>query len=222
VTAIRQSLAARIRQHPQRIRDVMLSFAGILIFAGFIHHSFPLILLAIGGLAITALIIVISTKNMTISGVFGISRLDKRTLIFILAAIIFGVILGVLTRNRFELGLLPLGLTGVALTAPLVGACEELLFRGYIQGHTRPLGIFFSIVIATSMHTIYKLLIILTLALPLQFDFLFLIFWTFIGGLLFGILRELSGSSIPPVIAHAIFDVVVYGGLATAPVWVWS
>ena len=220
--ATRQSLNARIRQNPQRTGEVLFSFAGILIFAGFIHRPFPLILLAIGGLALTALIIVISTKDMTIPEVFGISRLDIRTLIFIPAAIILGLLLGGLARNRYDLGFLPPGLTLFALTAPLVGAGEELLFRGYIQGHMRPLGNFFSIVLATSMHTIYKLLVILTLALPLQFDFLFLIFWTFTGGFLFGILKELSGSSIPPVMAHAIFDVVVYGGLATAPVWVWS
>ncbi|MCK5693629.1 MAG: CPBP family intramembrane metalloprotease, partial [Bacteroidales bacterium] len=54
------------------------------------------------------------------------------------------------------------------------------------------------------------------------FDFFYLIFWTFLGGLLIGTLRELSGSTIPPVIAHAVFDIILYGGLAIAPVWVWS
>ena len=216
------SSAFRIRQHPGRIRDVLLSFTGILLFAGFIHHPFPLLLLAIGGLAGTAVVIGFSTRHMTIREAFGIVQLNRKLLLYIIPAIALGVILGMLTRTRFELTLIPAGFTGIAIVAPLIGAMEELLFRGYIQGQMRPVGKLFSIVTASTLHTTYKLLVILTLAIPLQFDFFFLIFWTFIGGLLFGSLRELSGSTLPPVIAHAVFDIVLYGGLATAPVWVWS
>jgi membrane protease YdiL (CAAX protease family) len=78
------------------------------------------------------------------------------------------------------------------------------------------------VVYASAVHTSYKLLVILTLSVPLQFDFFFLVFWTFVGGLLFGALREFSQSSLPAMMAHAVFDVVVYGGLATLPVWVWT
>jgi membrane protease YdiL (CAAX protease family) len=78
------------------------------------------------------------------------------------------------------------------------------------------------VVYASTVHTCYKLLVILSLSVPLQFDFFFLVAWTFVGGILFGSLRELSGSTLPPVIAHAVFDVVLYGGLATVPVWVWT
>jgi len=35
-------------------------------------------------------------------------------------------------------------------------------------------------------------------------------------------MREVSGSVIPPVIAHALFDIIVYGGASLAPVWIWS
>lgn len=133
-----------------------------------------------------------------------------------------GILLGILTRNRFELTLIPEGFFGVAMVAPLIGATEELVFRGFFQWQMRPAGKIVSILWTSAFHTCYKLLVILSLAVPLQFDFFFLIFWTFIGGMLFGILRELSESSIPPVIAHALFDVILYGGLATAPVWVWS
>jgi len=159
---------------------------------------------------------------MTILEAFGIKQLNRKLLLYVLSAIVLGVILGIITRTRFELTLLPSGFTGVAFVAPLVGATEELVFRGYIQGHLRPVGKIFSIVTTSAFHTSYKLLVILTLSIPLQFDFFFLIFWTFVGGVLFGTLRELSGNTIPPVIAHAVFDIVLYGGLASAPVWVWS
>jgi membrane protease YdiL (CAAX protease family) len=222
VSGTKHSIPSRIRQHPGKIRDVLLSFLGILVFAGFIHHPFPPLLLAIGGLVATALVIGFSTRRLSIWEAFGIKRLNRKVILYTLPAIAIGVILGILTRTRFELTLIPSGLTGVAFVAPLVGVMEELVFRGYIQGHLRPIGKIFSIIIASAFHTSYKLLVILTLAIPLQFDFFLLIFWTFVAGLLSGTLRELSESTIPPAIAHAIFDIVLYGGLASAPVWVWS
>jgi membrane protease YdiL (CAAX protease family) len=217
-----QSISSRIRQHPGRIRDVLLSFTGILLFAGFIHQPFPLLLLAIGGLACTAVVIGFSIRHLTVLEAFGLNRLNQKILLYVLPAIVLGLVLGILTRSRFELTLIPVGFTSVAIVAPLVGSFEELVFRGYIQGQLRAVGKIFSIITASALHTTYKLLVILTLAVPLQFDFFFLIFWTFVGGVLIGTLRELSGNTIPPVIAHAVFDIVLYGGLVSAPVWVWS
>lgn len=218
----RHSSSAMIRQYPGRIRDVLLSFIGILLFAGFIHHSFPLLFLAIGGLAGTAAVIAYSIRHQTLRKAFGVTPLNRKILLYIIPAIILGLIMGILTRNRFELTLIPAGFTGIAFVAPLIGATEELVFRGYFQGQLRPIGRGFSILTATALHTSYKLLVILSLAAPLQFDFFFLIFWTFVAGLLIGTIRELSGSAVPPVFAHAVFDIVLYGGLASAPLWVWS
>jgi membrane protease YdiL (CAAX protease family) len=218
----RHKISSRVRAHPGRIRDVFLALLGILIFAAFIHSSFPLILIAVGGLAGTAAVIGFSTKDTGLREAFGIMPLNRRVLIYMPVAAALGMLMAILTRNRFELSLIPAGFTGIALVAPLVGTAEELLFRGYIQSRLHPLGKLCSIVCASAAHTCYKLLVILSLGIPLQFDFFFLIFWTFIGGLLFGTLRELSGNTIPPVIAHAVFDIVLYGTLTTAPVWVWS
>ena len=203
-------------------RNVLLSFAGILLFAGFIHQPMPLLLAAAVGLTGTAAVIGFSTRQISISEAFAIRKPGRKVLIYIFPAIVLGILLGMFARNRFELTYLPAGLAGVAFVAPLIGAMEELVFRGYFQGQLRSTGKIFSIISASAFHTTYKLLIILTLAIPLQFDFFFLIFWTFVGGLLIGTLRELSGSTIPPVIAHAVFDIVLYGGLSSAPVWVWS
>lgn len=218
----RHSSSSRIREDPGRIRLVLLAFTGILIFAGFIHQSFPLMLLAIGGLAGTAALIAYSIRHLTLREAFGITQINRKVLLYTLPAIVLGIILGILTRNRFELTLIPAGITGVALVAPLIGATEELIFRGYFQGQLRAFGSGFSIMSASAFHTTYKLLVILTLAMPLQFEFFFLIFWTLIVGIILGTLRELSGSTIPPMIAHAAFDILLYGGLAAAPLWVWS
>ena len=193
-----------------------------MLFAGFVHQAFPKVLLAIGGLAGAGVIIAYSIRKIPVLKAFGLDRFNRKIVFFSLPAVALGVVLGFLTRNSFDVSLFPVRITIIALIAPLVGVVEELIFRGYIQGHVRPIGRAFSVVYASTVHTSYKLLVILTLSVPLQFDFFFLVFWTFVGGLLFGTLRELSGSTIPPAIAHAVFDVVLYGGLATIPVWVWT
>lgn len=130
--------------------------------------------------------------------------------------------MGVATRLSYDLSLFPRGFTMLALVAPLIGAVEEIVFRGYIQGTLEEIGRYFSVLYATSAHTCYKLLVILTLSGPLQFDLFFLVLWTFLGGLLFGLLRMISKSSIPPIIAHGVFDIILYGGMATTPLWVWT
>lgn len=205
-----------------RIRYAFLSLAGILLFAGFIHRTFPLLIIALAGITGAGIAIGYSIRSVPFPVALGIDRLNGRILLYCLLAALFGIILGVLARHRFELTLVPEGLSRVALVAPLVGAVEELVFRGYMQGLIRPLGRVFSIVFAASAHTGYKVLVILSLSGPLQFDYSFLVYWTIAGGVLFGTLRELSGSTFPPVIAHAVFDILLYGGMATAPVWVWS
>jgi membrane protease YdiL (CAAX protease family) len=194
----------------------------ILLFASAIHREFPLNLIALLGLTGTALVIAFSTRKQGILELFGLDRIRKRALLYCLPALALGILLGILSRNSFNISLFPARVSGVGLVAPLVGAMEELIFRGFIQGHLRPIGRIFSIIYATAVHTSYKLLVILSLNMPLQFDFFYLVLWTFLGGLLIGSLKELSRSSLPPVIAHAAFDVVLYGGLATFPVWVWA
>jgi membrane protease YdiL (CAAX protease family) len=209
-------------KHPRRIRDVSFSVLGILLFAAFIHQAFPLLLLAIGGLAGTGVVIAYSIRELTVPEAFGVDRFNRKVLFYSIPALLIGILMGMATRNSFDVSLFPSRITGVALVAPVVGAAEELIFRGYIQGHLRPMGRIFPVIYTSTVHTSYKLLVILSLSAPLSFDFFFLVFWTFIGGLLFGALRELSGSTVPPMIAHAVFDVVLYGGLITAPAWVWS
>jgi len=222
VSANKLSLASKIRQHPNRIRDVSLAVLSILVFAAAIHQNFPVKLIALLGLSGTALVIAFSSRKQGALELFGLDRFRKQTLLYMLPAAGMGILLGMLSRNSFDISLFPARITGVALVAPMVGAMEELIFRGYIQGQLRPIGRIFSIIYASAVHTSYKLLVILSLTIPLQFDFFYLVLWTFLGGLLFGSLKELSRSSLPPVIAHAVFDVVLYGGLAAFPAWVWA
>jgi membrane protease YdiL (CAAX protease family) len=75
---------------------------------------------------------------------------------------------------------------------------------------------------ATAGHTLYKFVVIKTVPVDLQTHLPSLVVLTFMAGLVFGLMRKKSGSIIPPALAHALFDIVVYGGAVLAPVWVWS
>jgi len=220
--ATKSTIADRIGQHRHRIRDTVGVVTGILVFAIFIHDPWPLRILSLIGLAGAAVLIAFSIRRTSLLPAFGVSKPDRKTLLYTIPAIFLGFLLGILTRNKFGLSLLPVTIGSVALVAPCIGALEELVFRGYIQGYLQPVGRAFSIHIPSMAHTGYKLLVILSLSEPLQFNLFFLVLWTFIGGLVFGVLRDLARSSVPPVIAHTIFDVILYGGLSVAPSWVWS
>ena len=195
---------------------------GILLFALFIHTPWPRRLISFTALTGTALMLAYSIRNDSTLRAFGLTPLSRRILFYFIPSLLLGGGFAWLTRSTFDLSPLPQSVSRFAIIAPIIGATEELIFRGYIQGHLRPIGRIFSIVYSSAVHTCYKLLVILSLSVPLQFDLFFLVIWTFIGGVTFGILREGARSVIPPVIAHAIFDIVLYGGYAMAPVWVWS
>ena len=209
-------------QNLRRIRDASGVLAGILLFAIFIHDPWPLRFLSFCGLAGAAILIAFSIRHTPVLHAFGILKPDRRIFLYAIPAILLGLLLGILTRHKFDLSPWPATIGSLALVAPSIGALEELVFRGYIQGQLLPAGRIFSLLYTTMAHTGYKLLVILTLSAPLQFDLFFLVLWTFLGGLAFSILRDLARSSIPPVIAHAIFDIMLYGGMSVAPVWVWS
>lgn len=212
----------RIKKNPGTIWEVSVVVAGILLFAVFVHDPFPRRIISFVGLTGSAFVLGYSIRNHSLLQAFGLVPLHRRIFYYLIPALIIGTGLAWLTRRTFDLSSFPSSLANFAFIAPLIGTTEELIFRGYIQGHLKPIGRIFSVVYTSSAHTCYKLLVILSLSLPLQFDFFFLLIWTFLGGLILGALREGARSSIPAIIAHAMFDIILYGAYALAPVWVWS
>jgi membrane protease YdiL (CAAX protease family) len=194
----------------------------ILLFALFIHKTAPLRYIAFAGLTGAALLTGYLTRQGNFAAAIGLLKPERKTLFYTIPAFFLGILLAVLTRNKYGLALIPETLGGLALLSPLIGMVEELVFRGFIQGHLSPVSRIFSVVYASLAHTGYKLLVISLLPGPFEFDMPFMILWTFIGGTAFGVLKDLSGNSIPPLVAHALFDVMLYGGFSSIPAWVWS
>jgi membrane protease YdiL (CAAX protease family) len=152
--------------------------------------------------------------------VFGLDMFNRKVLVFSLAGFVTGIALAVLNNHLLGVHLLPDTLTAFALLAPLIGIAEELVFRGYIQGRVLSLGPLFSILIASGGHTFYKYLVIKTYPGDLLDTYTWLVLLTFGVGTVFGWMRLRSESVIPAALAHAVFDIAVYGGLQSIPVWV--
>jgi membrane protease YdiL (CAAX protease family) len=150
---------------------------------------------------------------------FGLRLRCGRFLPKLLLSLAVGAVLAIAFHAYRGWDWLPRGLTWFAVIAALIGAAEELIYRGYVYGRMRAWGALCAVATAAAGHTLYKCALF-ALASSLA-ELLFLAGATFLAGLLFGLMRERLGSTVFPLAAHAAFDVLVYGAWAGAPWWVW-
>lgn len=205
------------------IWESIFVITGICVFAFFIHKDSFWKIVSFAALVLTGLIISWSVKDLlSLLRVLGIIPVNRKVLPYILAGLLFGSALGLLYNVIREDVLLPSTLTAFALLAPLIGITEELVYRGFVQGNTASMGALFSIVFASLGHTLYKYILLSTHPLELNANFTIFVLLTFSVGIVLGILRHYSRSILPPAVAHGIFDILVYGGAAAAPVWIWG
>jgi len=200
----------------------IISLAGVLLFALFAHSTGWSWLLAIIALIIVSVTIAASFKKIGLRETIGTSYLSAKTLIYSAVGICVGItasvgfLCGAMETSFFK------GITSFACVAGLIGLSEEFLFRGFIQGRLRKLSRYGSLLIAVLGHTVYKCLLFHSQLQTAQMDPLLFISWTIAGSTVCGFLREGAGNIVPPVLAHSIFDVAVYGGNIEAPWWVWG
>jgi membrane protease YdiL (CAAX protease family) len=199
--------------------------AGLVLFALTAHSGLPWVLAGAAGLGAAAVAIGLTlrdTVGRSPRRPLAASAAQARRLTWLAIGLLFGGGFGVTYRVVWRLPPLPAGLEAFVLVACLVGATEELVYRGYVQGRLRVLGWPAAIVLAAIAHTAYKTALFVLPASPVDIDFAFLATWTLAGGIVFGLLREFSRSILPPAAAHAAFDLVVYGAMTQAPWWVWA
>jgi len=154
--------------------------------------------------------------------VFGFIRINKKVVAYSITGLVLGCLLAILNNFLREEYLLPPLLTWFAFIAPIIGITEELVFRGYVQSKLASMGAILSIVFASAGHTLYKFIVVSTVPGGIPVNYASLIILTFAVGMVFGLFRYRSGSILPAVLAHAVFDIVIYGGESVAPVWVWG
>jgi len=136
---------------------------------------------------------------------------------------VLGTVAGLSHRDTLGISLFPSGnIETFVLMACLIGATEELVFRGWLLGRARMLGWPAAIVIAAVAHAAYKTALFAWPADPTPVDLAEIAVWTAAGGIMLGLMRRISGSVLPPMLAHIAFDFAVYRAVAQAPWWVWG
>ncbi len=203
--------------------ESLICVSGILIFAIFSHGKIVPFMFSFAGLLAAAAVITRNAGSVKkLRSAFGLNSVSGKVLIFMIISLLFGILIGIIYRKYQYNSVLPGKLTIIALLAALTGSMEEMIFRGFIQGHTRQISILFSVVFATLAHTAYKCSFFMSHQSLYETDIIFLMKWTIFGGMIFGIIREYSNNIIPPLVGHAIFDIIVYGDYLHSPWWIWS
>ena len=196
---------------------------GMILFGLVSHQGRPWIAPGAAGLLSAAFCIQRSIVSMRdIPPLFGLLG-SWKVLIISLAGRAVGVGLGAYYRFSAGMTLLPgPSLQLFAFAACGIGAAEELVYRGWMQGRLRVLGRPAAVLISAAAHTAYKSALFALPPSPASVSFLYLVALTFTFGALFCLSRELSRSVYPAVAAHVVFDLMVYGAAAQATWWVWA
>ncbi len=209
------------RQNP--VLQAAAATAGMVLFALAAHTPLPTFLLAIAGLGLTTLAISASLSSPdSLGSLFGVTGSSGSLVWWSLFGLGAGVGLAVLFRYSADRPLILTSLQSFVFVAAAIGAAEELLFRGFVQGRLARLGWPAAVVMAAFAHTAYKTALFAFSPEDLVIRFATLASLTFIVGAIFGLTRHLSGSVLPALTAHVLFDVFVYGDWVGAPWWVWG
>ena len=211
------------RPDPRALPGSVAAAVGLAVFAAFSHRGAPQVFLALGGFALAAAAILWSgfgTARPT--ELLGLSGCSKRVVTFSFVGVALGFGAGVWHRYALDLSLWPHDIEVFVVVACLIGATEEIVYRGWLLGRARPLGPAAAVLVAALAHTAYKTALFAFPSVAESIDLAQIALATFLGGIVLGALRAASGSLVPPMLAHAVFDFAVYGAVATAPWWVWN
>ena len=195
----------------------------MVLFALFSHAPMPAFGLAIGGLILTALAISTSLRSdEPLGSLLGITRLTHPVTGWTMVGLAAGAGLAMLFRQTSDATLLPQAFGAFVFMAAAIGAAEELLYRGYVQGRLDKLGWLAAVILAALAHTAYKTALFAFPPEGLVIQYAALAFGTLLAGAAFGLIRHVCGSVLPALTAHVLFDILVYGDWARAPWWVWG
>ena len=196
---------------------------GACLFGLFINVGMPWTPFAAVALLVSALTIAHSfIKESNPPLILGLLPFSPKVINGLVMGCAFGMALGILFRFYGDLPLLPKGVGRFVIVAVGIGATEEILFRGYIQGRLKGLGWFLAPVLAAAAHTLYKVALFASPPAGIVVDYPLLAAGTLLAGIVLGGLREWSGSVLPPLAGHVLFDIIVYGERAHVPWWVWA
>ena len=204
------------------IPEALLCSLALMFFSFFINSGTPLRLFAIAALIVPAWFFSRNIQSLSdLKRIAHFPASTKITVLYCFAGILAGILFSTLYRWHLGITLFPDSFHLFVLVAALIGATEELIFRGFIQDHVKNINVPSSILFGTISHTGYKCCLFLSPMAAGGIDIRFLAIWTLIAGILLGTIKHFSKSILPPIIAHSLFDILVYAGFVNSPWWVW-
>jgi membrane protease YdiL (CAAX protease family) len=204
------------------LSEAIICSFGLMIFSFFIHYTIPVCLVSFAALLVSAFIISRNLRSLAdLKTVTGTGSSPGTNLLYCLSGIIGGILFAIMYRWHLDISIFPKSLHSFVFVAALIGCMEELVFRGFIQEHVKSINGPFSVLFSTLSHTGYKCCLFLSPVIAADINIGFLALWTFVAGIIFGTIRHFSKSILPSLIAHALFDVLVYAEFVNAPWWVW-
>lgn len=204
------------------VRDALLCSAGLVLFGYFISYPVPVKLVAFIPLALAGYIISRQPGLLIrAAGDFTRESSTVQLLLYVLAGFIMGLAAAFYYRGSYSMPLLPAFFRGFVLIAVCIGILEELVFRGFVQGILQGRHAGLAIAVAALAHACYKAALFLSPAAAGSHPLYLFFTWSLGAFVLLGLLRYYSRSLLPPVIVHAVFDLLVYAENAEAPWWVW-
>lgn len=218
------SAAVADKPSDRSVAGIAGAAGGLILFALFAHRGIPCMFVGMGGLGVAAWAIVWTGFGIEHPAVtLGLTGWSGRMAWLSIAGIAFGIALGMAQRFSLDLPLWPppkiQPFVGLAC---LIGATEELIYRGWILGQARKHGWLVALVAAAAAHAAYKTALFVWPRIAGPFDLPLIALLSFAGGVAFGWLRLVSGSLVPSIMAHVAFDFMVYRAVARPPWWVWG
>lgn len=201
--------------------ELLVLFVLLILFSWFIHVRYPLRLISFFALLFVAFIIsnhhqfVKDSWQQIKSGTFS-----NRMIVYNLIGLQLGVLIAIYFRFSSQMNVLPQSFHWFVITGIAIAITEELLFRGVVQPMAENINYYSAPVVAALMHSVYKAMIFVPLA-GSNPDITSLFVGSFIAYIGLGYLKQFSGSILPPVIVHVVFDILVYAEYTKAPWWVW-
>ena len=145
------------------LRDGIFCAVGMVLFAYLIPFTFPLKAVAFLILFLVGFIITRNLFHQKDSAFFLVrDAFSEKMVVYYLVGLLMGVAGAMYYRGSIGLPVLPFTFRSFALVAMCIGAMEELLFRGFIQGRLSKLHPGFAIVFAAFAHASYKAFLFLS------------------------------------------------------------
>jgi membrane protease YdiL (CAAX protease family) len=203
------------------IKAVSISI-GLWVFALLYRGSFPMQVIAALSLLATAILIVqviLSTgKVLWEKSIWQWQTGSGKVYAF---SIMVSVFLALCYRYSEQMPIIPASAAWFVVISILIGATEELIFRGVVQGEAGRWNMNGAIYLSAFAFAGYKSLLFVLPSAENQSNILILFILTFLAGIVLGYARKNSGSILPCLVAHGIFDILVYMETANPPWWVW-